>query len=95
MKRYILTLLSVFLLANVASAYTSPLHKLTSGIRDVVTGPFKFFTVTTEQMKTKDDKLLAALGGLMEGTVQSAVVPLNGVFKILTFPFVNHEYEDE
>lgn len=95
MRKTILTILLVTLFATSVFAYTSPLHKLTSGIRDVIIGPFSFFTVTSEQFKNKDDKVLAVAGGLMEGAVQSVAIPLNGLFKILTFPFVNHEYEDE
>jgi len=82
-------------LAGSVYAYTSPLHKFASGVHDVVVGPFSFFTVTSEQLKNKDDKVLAAAGGLMEGAVESVAIPLTGVFKILTFPFVNHEYDDE
>ena len=81
--------------AVTAHAYTTPLHKLTAGFEELIKGPFSIITVPVEQMRNENDKTLSLLGGLMEGAVQSAVKPLNGAFKIVTFPFVNGKLEDE
>ena len=95
MKKRFFTLALTLVWATSVHAYTTPLHKLTAGIKDVIKGPFSIITVPVKQMETEHDKTLSLLGGLMEGAVQSAVIPLNGVFKIVTFPFVNGKFEDE
>jgi len=81
--------------ATAVFAYTTPWHKLSAGVKDVVTGPFSIFTVPSEQIRNKDNKALAVVGGLMEGAAQSAIKPFMGVLKILTFPFVDHRFDDE
>ena len=94
MRKFLFTVLTVLLCASSAHAYTTMLHKLSSGIKDVIIGPFSIFTVPSEQIKRENDRALAIAGGLMEGAAQSAFKPVQGVFKILTFPFVNHEFDE-
>jgi hypothetical protein len=95
MKTRLLALTCALCWATNVYAYTTPLHKLTAGIKDVIKGPFSIITVPVEHMENEHDKTLSVIGGLMEGAVQSVVKPLTGVFKIATFPFVNGKFEDE
>ncbi|HLF18816.1 MAG TPA: hypothetical protein VI749_07995 [Candidatus Omnitrophota bacterium] len=90
MKKAILLATMVFslLLAPSVHAYTTPLHKLYAGVKQVITGPFSIITVPVEQLDREHDKMLGLIGGLMEGAVQTAVKPLQGLFNIVTFPFV-------
>jgi len=86
----VVVLVTVFCLISVADAYDTRLHKLASGIKQIVTAPFSIITVPAEQIENNShDKLLALVGGLMEGAAQTAFKPIQGLFNILTFPLLD------
>ena len=93
MQKSILLATIMMLTAAPAWAFNSPWDKLTTGIRQVLTGPFKLVTVPVKQMDGREhDQVLGLLGGVMEGVTQTVVVPLKGLFNIVTFPIVDRTY---
>lgn len=91
-KKLLLATIIVFSAAQ-AWAFTSPWHKLATGTKQVLTGPFKIITVPVQQIDGREhDQLLGVLGGVMEGATQTVVVPLKGLYNILTFPIVDRTY---
>jgi len=92
MKRtFFIVFLGIFLCANSAFAFSSPIHKFVTGVKQIVTAPFSLITVPAEQYKNSgSDKALGFIGGLMEGVAQTAFQPIQGVFNILTFPFTDY-----
>jgi hypothetical protein len=95
MKKLIIPIIVVVFTATTAFAYSTPWHKLSSGVKEIVTAPLSLFRVLSEQSKNEHDRTLGIAGGIMEGIAQTAIKPISGAFKILTFPFVNHEFDEE
>jgi len=93
MFKNILLATMIVLSTTQAWAFTSPWNKLATGTKQVISGPFKLITVPVEQMDGREhDQVLGLLGGLMEGATQTVVVPLKGLFNIVTFPIVDRTY---
>ena len=92
--RKIIVLAGITLIcASTAFAYSSPWEKLRVGTKQVLTGPFKIITVPVKQIDGRQhDQVLGVLGGLMEGATQTVVVPLKGIYNIVTFPIVDRQY---
>jgi len=93
MRKSIVLVTILLVGAAPAFAFSSPWNKLTTGTKQVLTGPFKLITVPVEEMDGRQhDQVLGLLGGIMEGATQSVVVPLKGLFNIVTFPIVDRKY---
>jgi|SRR6185503_8823353 len=93
MRRTVFLATITLLCATQAFAFSSPWNKLATGTKQLLTGPFKLITVPVKTIDNeKHDQALSVLGGLMEGATQSVVVPLKGLYNILTFPIVDRQY---
>ena len=92
MKKFVLlTVLISSLHASPALAgeYLGPMDKLRDGCADILSTPLQIFIHTGNQVDKNSNKVLGGVGGVLEGIAQTAFKPVEGVFKILTFPLVD------